>query len=316
MNKHIILGAEALDPHDKGQPLMPAKKDDGKDRAETRPRPGHVPVFRQGQLLPDQPVTLDQKTGREILPPSLSLAPLNPARIWESITQAAPDPDFLARNGLFSEIEHHPAAPAFDILRTRVVQAMARNGWTRLAVTSPTRGCGKSLVAANLALALARLPSCRTVLVDLDLRQPDLADRFGLEGIGTLADYLRGEQPMESHFRRIGRNLALALNGAPVARASELIQDPEFANALGALAEFLQPDIIILDTPPVLTSDEVISLTGQVDAVLLVVDGTRSTAQQIRAAEDLLEGRFPLLGVVMNRAQDRALTRAAPRRGH
>ncbi|WP_395540645.1 CpsD/CapB family tyrosine-protein kinase [Neotabrizicola sp. sgz301269] len=314
MNRHIILGAEALDPHDKGQTLMPGKKDDGKGRAETRPRPGHVPVFRQGQVLPAQPITLDQKTGREILPPSLSLATLNPARIWESITLAMPEPGLLARNGLFSEIEHHPAAPAFDILRTRVVQAMARNGWTRLAVTSPTRGCGKSLVAANLALALARLPSCRTVLVDLDLREPDLADRFGLEGIGPLVDYLRGEQPMESHFRRIGSNLALALNGAPVARAAELIQDPEFAMALGAVAELLQPDIVIFDTPPVLPSDEVISLTGQVDAVLLVVDGTQSTAQEIKAAEDLLEGQFPLLGVVMNRAQDRALTRSMPRR--
>lgn len=314
MNRHIILGAQAVESLDEGQVLMPDADQDSPKRPEGRRRSGHVPVFRPGQPGTGS-VTLDQKTGREILPPSLSLAPLNPARIWESITEIAPDPGRLAGNGLFVNGEQHPTAQLFDILRTRVLQAMAKHGWTRLAVTSPTQGCGKSFVAANLALALARLPSCRTVLVDLELRAPALAGLFGAQEIGPLIEFLMGEQPMESQFRRIGRNLALALNGAPVARAAELIQDPEFARALEALRDQLQPDIVVLDTPPVLASDEVISLTGQVDAVLLVADGTLSTPEDIAAAEHLLEGRLPLLGVVLNRAQDRALKRLAPGRG-
>jgi protein-tyrosine kinase len=315
MNRHIILGTDAVESHDEGRALMSDEGQDGSRPAQIRARGGFVPVFRPGQPAQPRPVTLDQKTGREILPPSLSLALLNPARIWESITEFTPKPADLAGNGLFADGAQAAAAGLFDILRTRVLQAMAKNGWTRLAVTSPTPGCGKSLVAANLALALARLPSCRTVLLDLDLRAPALARMFGAKEIGALADYLLGEQPMESQFRRIGRNLALGLNGAPQPRAAELIQDPEFPRALEALRDQLQPDLIVLDTPAVLGSDEVISLAGQVDAVLLVVDGTRSSPQEIAAAERLLEGQLPLLGVVLNRAQDRAAAQRPGRNG-
>ncbi len=186
---------------------------------------------------------------------------------------------------------------------------MAKHGWTRLAVTSPTHGCGKSFVAANLALSLARLPSCRTVLMDLELRAPQLAALFGRKDAAPLIEFLMGEQPLEGHFRRLGRNLALALNGEPVLHAAELIQDPEFARALTALDELLQPDILLLDTPPALGSDDVIALAGRAQAVLLVTDGTQSSPEDIAATERLFEGRLPLLGVVLNRAQDRGLSR-------
>lgn len=278
-------------------------------QAPPRGRVGHVPVFRPGQPGTARPVTLDQKTGREILPPELSLAPFNPARVWESITELKPEAGVLARNGLFTSGEQHPVAASFDILRTRILQALAKNGWTRIAVTSPTAGCGKSLVAANLALALGRLPSCRTVLLDLDLRKPGLAPLFGEDGAEALIEVLMGEQPMESQFRRLGPNLALALNGQPVVRAAELIQDPEFARTLSAIGDYLQPDVVVIDTPPALASDEVISLVGLVDAVLLVTDGTLTSPSEIDETERLLDGKLPLLGVVLNRAQDRALRR-------
>lgn len=235
----------------------------------------------------------------------VSFAPLNPAKVWESITEIAPDAERLAGNGLFANAERHPVAKSFDMLRTRLVQGMAKHGWTRLAVTSPTHGCGKSFVAANLALSLARLPACRTVLLDLELRAPHLAGLFGLTEAPALAEFLTGDQPLESTFSRIGRNLALGLNGAPVARAAETLQDPEFAKAMEALRELLQPDLVVIDTPPALGTDDVIALAGQVDAVLLVTDGTRTSPAEITECERLFEGRLPLLGVVLNRAQGR-----------
>lgn len=314
MDGHNILGAFSIEPQDEGRFLMSGLDQDDPRPASGRPRAGHVPLFRPGQPEGVRPVTLDQKTGREILPSALSLAPFNPARVWESLGGIRPDAAFLAGNGLFAESEQQPAAQIFDMLRTRVLQAMAKHGWTRLAVTSPTAGCGKSLVAANLALALSRLPSCRTVLMDLDLRAPALAGLFGIDAPGALVDFLMGEQPMESQFRRFGRNLALAPNGTPVPRAAEVIQDPEFARALEALRDYLQPDVIVLDTPPALAFDDVLSLAGQVDAVLLVTDGTATTPDEIAQTERLFEGRIPILGVVLNRAQDRALRRSFAQR--
>ncbi|WP_232209637.1 CpsD/CapB family tyrosine-protein kinase [Rhodobacter ferrooxidans] len=266
-----------------------------------------VSLFRPGQPIRREPVTLDQATGREIFAAPNLLRQSNPDRVWDSLTAVALDATALAGNGLFVNSQpEQPAASAFDILRTRLLQAMAQRGWKRIAVTSPTHGCGKSFVAANLALSLARMPGTRTVLVDLELRKPGMAALLGIKGTGPIRDLLTGDQPLESHLQRVGRNLALALNGTAVADAAELLHEPDTAAALEAMLEQLDPAVAIYDLPPALGSDDVITMLPQVDAVLLVADGTRTTAEDVRACERLFEGRVPLMGVVLNRSQDRS----------
>lgn len=269
-------------------------------------RSTHVSVFRTGRTSPVKTITLDQRLGQEIFLAPGMLVPFNPTPVWESLTEADVAPELLAKNGLFPDGSQSPVTRIFDVLRTRVLQTMGSKKWTRLAVTSPTHGCGKSFVAANLALSMARLPSCRTVLLDLELREPALARLFGQDDLAPLSDYLLGDLSLESHFRRFGRNLALALNDKPSVASSEVLQDPEFANTLSAMREMLQPDVVVIDTPPALIGDDVLALAPEVDAVLLVVDGTRTSAEDVRACERLFEGKVPLLGTVLNQAQDRA----------
>lgn len=226
-----------------------------------------------------------------------------PDRAWESLGRVALDREKLAGNGLFLDAAQNPVTAQFDILRTRMLQAMAERGWRRIAITSPTHGCGKSLVAANLAFALARLPSCRSVLIDLELRHPDLATALGVEA-GSLRDYLIGAELMETHLRRFGPNLALALNGEPCAGAAETLLNPRLDDTLRRLQTDLDPAVILMDLPHALGNDDVISMLPRVDAVLLVADATRTTADDIRACERLFQDRVPLLGVVLNRAHD------------
>ncbi len=311
MVRHYIWGPKPDQGADEGHILMSSDDAANRPRPGQAARPGHVSVFRPGQPLPETSVTLDQRTGREIFLAPMSLAPLNPARVWESISETPAKPDLWERNGLFADAAQSPVTRTFDMLRTRLLQLLSKKGWTRIAITSPTHGCGKSFVAINLALSLSRLPSCRTVLMDLELRDPQLARLLGITDAPPLIEFLMGEQPLEGQFRRIGRNLALALNSDPVARASELLHDPEFPNAMAALRDLLQPDVVLFDTPPALASDDVLSLAGQVDAALLVVDGTLTSPEDVRACERLFDGRLPLLGTVLNRAQDRAQDRYA-----
>ena len=311
MVRHYIMGPKPDPRANEGHILM--SQEDAGDRSKPGPgaRRAQVSVFRPGQPIAPGNVTLDQRTGREIFLTPAAIVPFNPARVWESITEVSTYPEYWERNGLFADSAHSPVTRTFDMLRTRVLQALSKEGWTRIAVTSPTHGCGKSFVAANLALSLARLPSCRTVLMDLELRDPQLAELFGVPDAQPLIEFLMGEQPLEGQFRRIGRNLALALNGAPVPHPSELLQDPEFSEALSTVRELLQPDVILIDTPPALGADDVLSLASQVDAVLLVVDGTRTSPDDVRACERLFDGRLPILGTVLNRAQDRMTDRYA-----
>lgn len=263
-----------------------------------------ISLFRPGQTLSHPPITYDLATGREIFSAPLPSVLINPAKAWESLTPVTLAADHLIGNGLFPQSSDDPAAAAFDMLRTRVLQGLADKGWKRIGVTSPTHGCGKSFVATNLALSLARRPSGRTVLLDLDLRRPQLADLLGLKDVPALEDFLNGEQPLEGVFRRFGRTLALGLNGQAVANAAETLHTPDTAAALEAMLEQLDPEVVLHDLPPALTSDDVLALAPALDAVLLVTDGTKSTPEEIRACERLFAGRLPILGVVLNRAQD------------
>lgn len=233
----------------------------------------------------------------------------DPFRSWESLTAANPEPRALARLGLPAAVGTGVAAGAFDILRTRLSQGMEERGWTRLAITSPTHGCGKTFVAIHLAFGLARRPDSRTVLMDLELRRPGLARTLELDHAAPIRDFLTNEQPLESHFMRVGQSLALCPNGTPVQDAAELLNDARTAEALDAMQDSLRPDLVLYDMPPALVCDDVIAFRPQIDAVLLVADGTRTTADDIRRCERLFEDRIPLMGVVLNRAQDCGLSR-------
>jgi len=90
------------------------------------------------------------------------------------------DTRHLIRNRLISATREDPAHVAFDVLRTKLVATLRARGWHRVAITSATPDCGKSFVAANLAISLSRQSGLRTVLMDMDLRRPSLATMLGI----------------------------------------------------------------------------------------------------------------------------------------
>lgn len=269
-----------------------------------------VSVFGHGRLpkAPGVPSVPDPVLRSALLP-----VRHDPDRLWANLPAIRLDAAVAEAGHLIISHREDPVGLLYDHLRTRLVQALQERGWTRVAVTAPTRGCGASLVAANLALSLARRPSGRTVLIDMDLRQPSLAALFGVETPGNLRDVLTGAQPMESHFLRFGRTLALGLNGRAEADSAELLQEPATAAAMEALLEDLSPDVALHDMPPVLESDDVLAFLPEVDGVLLVADGTRTTAAQMRECERLLKDHTQVLGVVLNRAEDSPAAVRKPR---
>jgi protein-tyrosine kinase len=305
MARHNNLASHVETALNKG--FLPMAED--KSAARAPQRHASASLFRPGQTTEYAPLEAALRASREIFTDNHPLTLFNPARIWESLNAVTLDGDFLAGNGLFTRTEDSAAGPAFDILRTRVAQAMAARGWKRIGITSPTHGCGKSFTAANLALSLARRPGSRTVLIDLDLRRPGLHRALGLTPHGPLREVLDGSQPMEGQFIRVGRSLALGLNAEPAQDAGDILHSKDTGQALAAIAFQLDPDLMIFDLPPTLVGDDVIAMADKMDAVLIVADGTKTTAKEIRACEALLEGRIPLLGVVLNHAQDSGIGR-------
>lgn len=231
----------------------------------------------------------------------------NPDMALNRLRAVSLDPVRLARNRVVTADRSDPAHVAFDVLRTRLLRALRAKGWSRVAITSPTPGCGKTFVASNLALSLSRQASCRTVLMDMDLRLPSLATRLGIGYPGDIQDFLMGRRSVEAHFQRVLPNLVVGLNESPVADAAELLQEPTTALTLGAMRTALRPDVVIYDLPPTLVCDDVLAFLPQVDGVLLVAGGGLSSAEDIRKCERLFADQVPLLGVVLNMAEDPAI---------
>lgn len=222
---------------------------------------------------------------------------------WNALEAVELDARQLERSRVISYTKDDPVHVSFDVLRTRMLGAFEKHGWSRVGITSPTQGCGKTFSSANLAFSLMRQSSCRTVLMDMDMRQPSLAGVLGVQNPNSLRWFLTGEVPTESFFRRVGANLALGLGTGRIQDASELIQSPSTAHALSAMQTQLTPDVVIYDLPPMLSCDDVMGFLPQLDCVLLVVGGGISNPADINECEALLKEQCPIIGIVLNKAE-------------
>ncbi|KPA21252.1 Tyrosine-protein kinase ptk [Shimia sp. SK013] len=226
----------------------------------------------------------------------------DPEVFWDSLAVAAPDEAQLSEAKIVSATRDHPAHAAFDMLRTRLLQALSDNGWTRVAVTAPTRGCGSSFVTLNLAYAAARLKNTRTVVLDLDLRKPSLGEMLNIEAMDDMTDYLSGEIAPEDFLIATQRNLAFGLNASPADNSAEMFQATMTTDVLDELGDLLEPDLVLFDMPPALEFDDVLAFLPNVDAVLVVAGGGVSSAEEITKVEQILSEVKPILGVMLNKA--------------
>jgi Mrp family chromosome partitioning ATPase len=221
---------------------------------------------------------------------------------WAGLMEFRPNVKHLERSRVVSLTGGAASAP-FDSLRTRLLHLMRDKGWKRIAVTSPGPGCGKSTVALNLALSLARLADLRTVLIDADMRRPAMARLLGASAQHQIADVLAGKAKAQANLLRIGANLAVGTNRMPVAQTAELLQSPVISEALDRIEAEFQPDLMVFDLPPLQVSDDTIAAMGLVDCVLIVAAAGTTTVPEIDRCERDLAARTNVAGVILNKAR-------------
>ncbi len=221
---------------------------------------------------------------------------------WQTIESVQMNARTLEKNKIISATMTHPAHTVFDMLRTRLMQALTEHNWTSIAITAPTRGCGISFVAANLAISMSRLEDCKTVLLDLDLRAPNVGQMMGIAGKGEMCDYLSGSLEPREFLVRVRENLAVGLSTLPNDRAAEIFQATMTTDVLDEMKDLLCPKVVIYVLPPALNHDDVLAFLPNVDAVLLVAGAGVSMADDILKVRMFLPETKPVLGVVLNKA--------------
>jgi Mrp family chromosome partitioning ATPase len=194
---------------------------------------------------------------------------------------------------------------SFDMLRTEILESMDLKGWKTLAVTSPTPNCGKTLIAINLALSMAREPERQVFLTDLDLRKPQIASCLGLKcGEGVLG-VLEGRIEVDGAIvcARAGSSRLEVLPTAPSPNASDLVGSAAMKTLLQDVTGLGQSRIVILDLPPLLTGHDVISILPQVDCVLLVAAVGTSKVSEIEECKKYLQAT-DVVRFVLNKAPE------------
>ena len=210
----------------------------------------------------------------------------------------------LSENRLIAGNRSDPRGTAFRVLRTQVLQAMRENNWSSLAVTGPTSGIGKTLIAINLAISISHEVNQTVLLVDTDLRRPTIHKYFDFEPDYGLLDYLKGEAEVKDLFvNPVFKRLVLLPGRGSTTESSELLSSPGMHSLLSDLRTKYQSRIIIYDLPPLLTIDDAMVFLPHVDSTLLVVENGKNTQSEVQNSMRLLEATN-FLGAVLNKADE------------
>jgi protein-tyrosine kinase len=196
------------------------------------------------------------------------------------------------------------AEPAFRLLRSRVRHRFDTSNWFCIGITSPGPGEGKTVTTLNLALSMARERQRTIVLLDLDMRNPSVMKYLGVSPGVEISDYLSDRAtPEQVLFATDVDNLLIAGNRAPVDGASELLATQRLEELLTYIRRRVPDAVVLIDLPPVTSTDEALLVAPRVDAMFLVVCEGRSRRDLLTRTVNLL-GDFNVVGIILNRSSE------------
>jgi exopolysaccharide/PEP-CTERM locus tyrosine autokinase len=191
-------------------------------------------------------------------------------------------------------------AEQFKILRTNILYPVAGQPPRSILVTSAAIGEGKTFTATNLAISVALNINKHVLLIDADLRRPQVHRRFGLEAAAGLSEYLSEIRPLSSLLVKTPvPKLTLLTGGRPPENPSELISSERMADLLLEVTRRYPDRLVVIDAPPPALAAETGVLARQADGILVVV---RYCSTRDEALTDLIArvGEQKIIGTVMN----------------
>ena len=207
----------------------------------------------------------------------------------------------------------------FRSLRSRIYQARYEAPLKTILISSGMPSEGKSFVAANLAMSLARNNVNNILLIDGDLRRPTLHKLLGAPDTPGLSDYLAGTAELNDIMQRDRNSKSAettsagsisALTFIPAGKcgdnSSELVANHRIEELITALSPHF--DWILIDSSPVLAVTDAVEIAHAADAVLLIARGG-STPYDVAQRAQTSFSNSRILGFVLNAVKD------APRRG-
>ncbi|MDS0526516.1 CpsD/CapB family tyrosine-protein kinase [Clostridium sp. SHJSY1] len=187
---------------------------------------------------------------------------------------------------------------AFKTLRTNILYSSLDKKMKTIMITSAEPAEGKTTSSCNLAISFAK-DGKKTLLVDCDLRKPNIHRKFNISNLSGLTDVLVGEEKLEIALENYSDNLDILTSGTKAPNPTEILGSKYMETFLESLKDLY--DIIIIDSAPLNSISDSQILGAKVDGVLMVIRANKTKRDSIVEAKDLLEKvSANLLGVVLN----------------
>lgn len=250
---------------------------------------------------------LSRKKPQVLTPePEDQVAPHFPG-VWSQLSVFEPNPQHLLANRVMT-LNAAPVANPFDVLRTKIFLIMRQNGWTRLAITSPNRSCGKTTIACNLAVGFSRQREVKSMLFDLDLRCPAVASVLGHQPEHDIVSMLTGDVSAEQQMVRLRNNVAISGARKPVNDPTQLLLSKKTVQIFNNIQAEFEPDVMIFDLPPMLVTDDTRVKLKNVDCALIVARAEETRMSQLDVCEREVSEHTNVLGVVLNNCRHMGTT--------
>jgi capsular exopolysaccharide synthesis family protein len=206
--------------------------------------------------------------------------------------------------GRLSALKDHGdiGSEKFSVLSTRLNYLQQARAIKRLLITSSSKEEGKSLMAANTAISLARHSKKKVLLIEGDLRRPKLSSVFGVQGLEGMSEQLTQKIPSTRNlFRFQDLNLWCLFAGKDSSRPVELLQSPRLPTLLNEFNAMF--DWILIDAPPVAAVTDADLWSRMVDGVLVVVREGVTSKKLLRQTLKSIRPNL-LCGVILNEAKE------------
>jgi protein-tyrosine kinase len=244
--------------------------------------------------------------GRNAEIPSIDTAAIPQAKPIEGGTVIRLNKWHLQSNRIVADDGTDARGRSFEMLRTQLIQKMQDTNLQSVGITSPTSGCGKTVCSINLAFSIARLPERSVTLVDLDLRKPQIAGYLGLKTGPSVENLLRGEAKL-SDVAVLPEGVQGRLRILPTFRSSRDAAEHMSSTRLRDLINYLKSQdprtFVLIDLPPVLVVDDVLSFLPNVDTMLVVAASGQTTMTDLVNTERII-GSEKIMGVILNKSEE------------
>lgn len=193
---------------------------------------------------------------------------------------------------------------SYKLLRTNLNFKNLNNRYQVMLVTSAGKEEGKSTTISNLAVTFAQADK-RVLLIDADLRLPQISAIFNInKRKNGLSNMLVDELPLESLVNKIEKleKLEILTAGNKHVSPTELLNSEAFGTFIKKCRE--EYDVILIDTPPVLSFADASIISNVVDGVLLVIAAhSTKKATIIEAKKNLDKVGAAVIGVILTKVK-------------